>query len=76
MTFDRESIEEQIALNMIEPIQRLAWDALLAQAMHADPFPRLREIESLWMRVIGACSTEMTALGILDDEVSIARNRG
>lgn len=131
MAFDRESIEEQIALNMIEPIQKVAWDALeagldgpnirrlaaeddvfhtlekdalLAKAMHemqlvmltkveaaerrakriarkildsdADPFPHLRELESLWIRVIGDCSTPMTALGILDDEVSIARNQG
>lgn len=131
MTFDRESLEEQIALNMIEPIQRLAWDALeagldgpnirrlaaedgnshtlekdalLAKAMqemhlvrlteveaaerrakrrvkeildsNSDPFTCLRELESLWIRVMGECSVEMTSLGILDDEVSILRNQG
>ena len=30
MTFDREIIEEQLALHMIEPPQKLAWDALEA----------------------------------------------
>jgi hypothetical protein len=131
MAFDRESPEEQIALNMIQPIQRVAWDALeagldgpnvrrlaaeenlygsfegdvlLAKAMqemqlvrltkveaaerrakrrvrevlasNSDPFSCLSQLESLWRRVIGECSADMTTLGILDDEVSIARNQG
>lgn len=39
-----------------------------------DPLQHIRELESLWIRA--AYAPELTALGILDDQVSVARTLG
>jgi hypothetical protein len=128
--FDSLLAEERIALNMIQPLQRLAWDALeagldgasirrlaaleqpsgfeldevLPRAMQemglrklepgeaadrmarrraaeilatgADPLQYTVEFERLWQRTSEVCSAEMTALGVLEDEIRIARTHG